>query len=58
MEPASSDPDDSSLVDIEDNDVLLGRGKSNMKHPGNARFHGKVDGQVTHSKPDAVSHYR
>jgi hypothetical protein len=56
MEPVVSDPDDSSSVEIEDSDVLLGRGKSNMKHPGNARFHGTMDGQVTLFMTGAVSH--
>jgi hypothetical protein len=29
------------ILDICDGDVLLGRGKSNVRHPGNLRFQGK-----------------
>jgi hypothetical protein len=31
----------SVVHEVHDNDVLLGRGKSNMKHVGNLKFQGK-----------------
>lgn len=35
------DTESGPVSQLRDNDVLLGRGKSNVKHPGNLRFQGK-----------------
>ena len=37
------DEESASIADLRDDDVLLGRGKSHLKHPGNLRFEGKVE---------------
>ena len=36
-----------SYISIQDGDVLLGRGKSYMNHPGNIRFRGTDEYLVT-----------
>jgi hypothetical protein len=37
------DSDDAVIVEYNDKDVLSGRGKSNLKHPGNQKYQGEQE---------------
>jgi hypothetical protein len=39
--PFTDQDSDAEIVEYNDNDVLSGRGKSNLKHPGNQKYQGE-----------------